>query len=139
MSDIQNKMKDMLKRHEGLKTLPYLDTVGKLTIGYGRNLDDKGLTKDECDYLFNNDYDSAKQFISTRFPAFSKLNEARQEVLINMAFNMRNRIFQFKKMLSAIEQGDFNTAADQMLKSKWALQVGNRAAELAAIMRTGKL
>ena len=50
----------MLKRHEGLRLKPYQDTIGKLTIGYGRNLDDRGISKEEAEYLLRNDISRVK-------------------------------------------------------------------------------
>ena len=41
-------------------------------------------------------------------------------------------------MLAAMEQGDYQTAAKEMLASKWAVQVGRRAVELSKIMQTGE-
>jgi lysozyme len=126
--------------HEGLRLKPYLDTVGVLTIGVGRNLEDKGISESEAMLMLDHDIDDAildVQAVTGR-PTFLKLNGPRRAVLINMAFNLgRTRLRSFKNMLRCVEQGDFEGAAREMLDSKWAVQVGQRAVELADIMRTG--
>lgn len=139
---------DMLYRHEGLRLKPYRDTVGKLTIGVGRNLDDKGITEQEATYLLRHDIDETWNALG-KIPAFKSLSRQRQAALVDMAFNLGIAgLMGFKRMWAALEAGDFETAAAEMLDSKWAKQVGDqppsakhpygqRAWELAQIMRTG--
>jgi len=130
-------IKDMLTRDEGLRQFPYKDTVGKTTIGIGRNLDDVGLTEIEVYFLFFNDLKRVEDQAKT-FPWYAKLNEARQAVILNMIFNLGIRGFTgFVTTLSLIGKGKYAEAADQMLKSKWAGQVGARAQRLAEQMRLG--
>lgn len=129
----------MLTRHEGLRLKPYRDTVGKLTIGVGRNLDDFGLTKEEVLVLLHNDILRTMQEARRVFPWYPRLNAVRQNVVLNMVFNLGlYRFSQFKKTIGAIEGKNWDTAAKEMLDSKWASQVGNRAIELAKMMKTGK-
>lgn len=131
-------LKAQLRRHEGIRYKPYKDTVGKLTIGVGRNLDDKGISEQEAEYLLGNDIEDAC-VEATTIPGFSSLTPIRQCVLVNMTFNMGiYRVKKFKRMIAAIALGDWNEAAEEMLNSRWADQVGRRATELAAQMRTGK-
>lgn len=128
-----------LIRHEGLKPKPYTDTVGKKTIGIGRNLDNVGISKDEAIYLCGNDITHAEQ-IATQYDWYAKLNEARQNVVLNMIFNLgQTRFGGFLNMIGAIAKGDYDVAANHMMSSKWAAQVGKRAEELATQMRTGEL
>ena len=148
-----------LKRHEGLKLMPYRCTEGKLTFGHGRNLEDNPLTKKEKVYLDCPDEDSFPGHKITEIQAgvllindikriedelnrrlfFHRLNEPRQGVLINMAFNLGvSGMMNFKKMIASIMQEDFANARDEMLDSKWANQVPRRANELAEQMLTGK-
>lgn len=124
--------------HEGLKLKPYRDTKGKLTIGVGRNLDDRGITREEALYLLANDINLARQE-ALRIPAYLVLDEARREVLAEMVFNMGlGKVLKFEKMLAAIEAKDYAEAAREMLDSKWAREdVGERAHTLARIMETG--
>lgn len=132
-------LEDMLIRHEGLRLKPYRDSVGKLTIGVGRNLDDVGITEEEARYLLKNDIQKAVAE-AKRFPWYAKLNNPRKQAIIDMIYNLgASRFLGFKKMLAALEAGDYEAAAREMLDSKWAQQVGRRATELAEIMRTGEL
>lgn len=130
---------EMLRRHEGVRHKPYRDSVGKLTIGVGRNLDDVGLSDDEIDYLLQNDIRRARED-ARQLPYFFELNGVRRMVIVNMVFNMGlPTVEQFQAMGAALKRGDYGTAADEMLDSKWARQVGSRADELAEIMRWGYL
>lgn len=134
---------DQLKRDEGLRLTPYKDTVGKLTIGYGRNLDDKGITKAEAEYMLTNDLADASVDLRRALPWTDGLDPIRRGVLVNMVFNMgvgneKKGLLSFKGMLAAIQAGHYETAAIHMLASKWAVQVGDRARRLAQQMREGK-
>ncbi len=134
-----NQLKEMLIRHEDLRLKPYRDTVGKLTIGVGRNLDDFGLTKEEVLVLLHNDILRVLQEVKKAFPWYLRLNAARQNVVLNMVFNLGlYRFLGFKKTIGAIQSKNWDLAAKEMLDSKWANQVGRRAQELAKIMKTGK-
>ncbi len=132
------KLAEQLKNHEGLKLKPYTDTVGKLTLGIGRNLEDKGITEQEALFMLNNDLDYFYSKLCQRIGWMKNLDDARQNVLVNMAFNLGIAgLITFKKTLLACEHGNFKIAATEMLNSKWAEQVGYRANELAEQMRTG--
>ena len=132
---------NQLKRHEGFRSKPYRCTAGKLTIGIGRNLDDKGISEDEAMYMLLVDIqDATNDLIRAKPDVWEKLksDSVRQCVLINMCFNLGiSRLLQFKKMWAAIEAGSYAEAADEMLDSRWATQVGERALELSDMMRTG--
>ena len=131
---------DDLIRHEGFRRKPYRDTVGKLTIGVGRNLDDLGISEDEALFLLNNDITRVRTELVYAFRWFPKLNDVRRDVITNMAFNLGvPRLKRFKNMIRNIENADWVGAADEMLDSKWARQVGRRAKELSARMRMGRL
>lgn len=128
---------DSVKDGEGLRLKPYRCTAGKLSIGYGRNLDDVGITLEEAELLLKNDLEKAEKE-AEKFPVYSKLNQARKDVLIEMLFNMGYaRLSKFKKMFEALEKGDYSEAANQMLDSAWHTQVGKRAERLAYFMRIG--
>ena len=127
-----------LEKHEGLRLKPYRDTVGKLTIGIGRNLDDKGITRDEALFMLRTDIAECLADLKT-FPWFKGLNEVRQRVVLDMRFNLGPKGFRgFVGTLAAIEAGDYAGAATRMLASKWATQVKGRADTLADMMRTGE-
>jgi lysozyme len=131
-------LESQLKRHEGLRLRPYRDTVGKLTIGYGRNLHDVGISQAEAEHLLQNDIDAVEQMLE-RVDGYQSLSPVRQSVIANMCFNLgMTRLQGFRKMWSAIRRADYATAAKEMLLSKWASQVGGRSAELAEMMRSGQ-
>jgi lysozyme len=131
-------LKQQLKRHEGVKYEPYLCTAGKQTIGVGRNLDDLGISEDEAMYLLDNDIKRVEKELEGKVSFISNLSENRKIVLINMAFNLGiNRLMKFENMFSALENQNYQAAADEMLDSRWAKQVGNRANELADMMVVG--
>ena len=112
--------------------------MGKVTIGYGRNLDDKGISKTEASFLLSNDIRETIDEAKFIFPYFENLTENRQYVVCNMLFNLgRSRLTGFKKMFEALEKGNYLEASKEMLDSRWANQVGDRAKELAALMEIG--
>lgn len=132
-------LRSQLERHEGLRLKPYRDTVGKLTIGYGRNLEDVGISRDEADFMLDNDIDQVERQLET-VDEYLALSPTRQTVIANMAFNMGFAgVMGFKNMWSAIVRRNWESAAREMLNSKWARQVGSRAVELSEIMRTGEV
>jgi lysozyme len=129
-------LKDQLILHEGLKLEPYECTAGKLTIGVGRNIEDIGITEDEARYLLDNDILRVCDELDRNLPWWRDLSDARQRVLVDMVFNLGiSRFMQFQNTIAAIESGDYDKAADEMLDSRWADQVGNRAKTLARMMR----
>lgn len=131
-------LRTQLVRHEALRLKPYKDTVGKLTIGVGRNLDDVGITEDEAMELLENDIKSVEQTLTSKVACFGSLDDPRQRVLADMAFNMGTaKLLTFVKFLAAVEARDWERAADEMLDSTWAKQVGKRATELATQLREG--
>lgn len=134
-----NKLVDMLVQHEGMRTKPYEDTVGHLTIGVGRNLDSMGLSHDEIYYMLKNDIRRCEEELTNSFRWFSKLDVVRQHAMINLCFNLGiSRLRKFKRALAAMEAKDFEEAADQFLDSKWAQQVGQRAMEVTYMIRFGE-
>lgn len=131
-------LKLMLIRHEGMRLKPYRDTVGKLTIGIGRNLDDVGISQEEALLMLDQDIARTQKEMFLKIPMTERLDSVRYDVLLSMCFNMgTDKVAAFKKMLDAIIQYDYEEASSQMLNSKWAIQVGDRAKELAQMMRTG--
>ena len=122
---------------EGRRTKPYRDTVGKLSIGVGRNLDDVGVRPDEIALMLENDIAEAER-AARSLVNFDALSDVRKAVVINMAFNMGAAVLsRFVNTLKAINEGRYGDAADGMLASKWAQQVGARAQRLAKQMREG--
>ena len=141
MAGIMNRhlLLQQLQRHEGYSATPYPDTVGKLTIGWGRNLDDRGISEDEAGFMLDNDIDQVVAELE-RMPLFLSLDSIRQVVLANMAYNMGvPTLLEFRRMLGALAERDWNRAAFEMLDSKWARQVGDRAVELSELMISGEV
>ena len=137
---LMNRIKSQLVRHEGLRLKPYRCTAGKLTIGVGRNLDDCGISQKEAYALLDNDIRNCEQHLLEEIPLiYSTLDEVRQSVLLNMCFNLGLKgLLGFNNTLTFIAAGDWERAANGMLASKWAKQVGLRAIELSETMRKGK-
>lgn len=126
------------RKFEGLRLKPYKCPAGKLTIGYGHNLEDNGITKEVAEKLLKSDLQYADIECLSHIPSYARIDEARKFVLLDMCFNMGiSRLLTFKKMLAALQEGYYERAAYEMLNSKWAKQVGRRAKELAEIMKTG--
>jgi lysozyme len=133
-----DRLKRLLTKHEDRRAKPYRDSLGKLTIGIGRNLDDRGLSDAEIDFLFANDIASVQRDLTANLPWVKTLDDTRQCVFADMCFNLGiSRLLGFRNMLAAAQRGDFATAANEMLNSQWAHQVGARATELANLMRLG--
>ncbi len=129
---------DQLILHEGLRLKPYRCTAGKLTIGVGRNLETKGLSEEEALFLLRNDIAEVTERLE-RLGWFVALDPVRQKVLIDMAFNLGVAgLLSFKRMIQALNCYDYDTAADEMINSKWYHQVGERSKRLVQMMRTGE-
>jgi lysozyme len=130
---------DVLVRHEGLRNKPYEDTSGHLTIGVGRNLDTMGLSDDEIYYLLKNDIRRCETELDNSFRWYKDLDQVRQEAMINLCFNLGiTRLRKFKLALRAMEVKDYEDASEEFLDSLWATQVGQRAVEVAEMIKTGE-
>ena len=125
-----------LKRDEGFRSKPYLDTVGKVTIGYGRNLDDVGISEREGRFLLGNDLDVALGELDRNVPWWRAMPDPAQRGLANMCFNLGfPRLNGFRNMLAALEDGRYQDAAVAALDSRWARQEGDRAKRIASLYR----
>jgi lysozyme len=134
----REKLIEELKRDEGEVLTLYKCSAGKNTIGVGRNVDDRGITVEESDFLLNNDIDLCVKELQTTFSWFNNLTNTRKRVLVNMCFNLGlSRLLGFKKFLAAIEKGDWEEAGVQMLDSKWSRQVGARSHRLKDLLLEG--
>jgi lysozyme len=161
------RLDSQLILHEGLKLLPYDDATGKtvkpgehyrgkLTIGIGRNLDgnplsgpeiafighncrEQAITKEQALYLLNNDVNGVCRDLDNNLPWWRSLDEVRGRVLADMCFNMGvTKLLVFKNTLSFVRTGNYGSAADNMKKSLWYSQVGDRGKRLTRMMRTGE-
>ncbi len=152
---------EKLIQHEGLRLEVYEDSLGIATIGIGRNLEDRGITPEELEwmdipnmaivhtmgiteadamYLAQNDVQIVEEELLRSHPCVENLDAVRQLVLVDMAFNMGvPRLSKFKKMWAAIHENNFDEAAKEMLDSRWANQVKSRSTKLAHAMHTGEI
>ena len=131
-------LKDQLVRDEELRLKPYTDSVGKLTIGVGRNLTDKGISFQEAQGLLANDIADATAALQAKLPWTATLDDVRKGALLNMTFNMGiGGLMEFHDFLARMQRGDFSGAAGAMLDSLWARQVGARATRLSIQIQSG--
>ncbi len=156
----RDKLMDKLVAHEGLRLQVYKDTLGIDTIGIGRNLEGRGISEEELDwmdipnmdaiyehgiseadatYLAQNDVQIVEEELLRAHPCVENLDAVRQLVLVDMAFNLGvPRLCKFKKMWAAIHENKFDVAAKEMLDSRWANQVKSRSTKLAHAMHHGE-
>ena len=140
---MRNELTRQLKGDEGVKPQAYTDHLGFWTIGVGRLIDARkpgsGLRPAEITFLLNNDIDDRIDQLSRRLPWFETLDSARQGVLLNMSFQMGvEGLLGFKNTLKLVEQGNYESAAENMLKSLWAKQTPARAKRMSDQMKTGQ-
>ena len=130
------KLKTELIKDEDLRLTPYLCTAGKTTIGVGRNLDDQGLTVEECMYLLKNDIDRNWWDLHSIFDDIVKYPEEVQHVLMNMRHQLGPDGFRgFELMIKAVKKQDWKRAAIEIRNSKlWRIDAPNRAERLARRM-----
>lgn len=128
---------NMTKEFEGFRDLPYFDSKGNLTLGYGRNLKAIRMSQDEGDLFFVNDYNRTIKELSEHTNNWDRLNEVRKMVLIDICFNTGlTKFLKFVKMRTAIECEDFKTAAQEIMSLNLA---DNRKKILSTYMRKGSI
>ena len=136
--DITPTLIEQLIDHEGIELKAYKDTVGKITIGVGRNLDDVGISGEEAMILLKNDIQRIVDQLDEKLDWWRELDAVRQRALISMGFNLGiYGLLKFEKTLNALKNKRWVEASDEMMDSKWASQVGRRAEMLSQIMLTG--
>jgi lysozyme len=134
-----SRLIETLRRQEGVKNTLYKCTSDKWTIGVGRNLEDVGLSDEEIDYLLENDIERTEELLDEYMDWWRDLDSIRQEAMVNFVFNVGIGTAQkFKKAMTALEEQDYDTAADEMMDSNWSKQVGKRAEEVTEMIRTGE-
>ena len=132
------KLKAQIIRHEGFELFPYKCTAGKTSIGAGRNLDDKGISEEEAILMLSNDIKECYADIIVLFLDFVLFPESIQHVLLDMRFQLGGRGFRgFKKMITAVNKGDYKEMIVQMRDSAWYRQVTSRAEHLIKMMKEG--
>jgi lysozyme len=136
-NEMLSKLRKSLIEHENFRNFPYIDTVGKITIGIGYNLTDRGLDDEWINTQYVKDVDYFYKQLYDNFPWFMQLNEDRQIVLVDMCFMGWKKFLGFGKLIQALDKSDYQKAAYEMLDSEWASQVKGRATKLAQGMLTG--
>ena len=160
-----DRMEQQLVLHEGERLKAYLDTEDNWTIFVGYNLDARGVdfleevcgrkftgsfdhltgTHDESRRVLRADIARLQHVIPVHWAPYAQLDEIRQRVVLDMAFNMGFRALGFKQTAAAIVRRDWSTAARELYKSKWARQVGDgpggkydRCERLSNMLLTGQ-
>jgi len=131
------RLRATITRHEGSRLQMYQDSLGIWTIGVGHNIQEKGISPKVMELMLDEDLEEAISELKRSVSFFSKMPQQVQEALVNLSFNMGiPRLMQFKKTLALLREGDFESAADELLDSRYAEQVGRRALEIADMIRT---
>ena len=131
------RLRETITRHEGSRLQMYQDSLGIWTIGVGHNIQEKGISPKVMELMLDEDLEEAISELKRSVSFFSKMPQQVQEALVNLRFNMGiPRLMQFKKTLALLREGDFESAADELLDSRYAEQVGRRALEIADMIRT---
>lgn len=131
---------ELIAKHEGLRLKPYRCTAGHFTIGYGHNLDAKGIDLKIAHMMLHDDIEECKRNAFSTFPkAWNNLNPPRKAVIISMIFTLGHYGFEkFILFIKAINESDFVGASFEMKNSRWYLQARNRVNDLSNIMRSGE-
>lgn len=134
--ELINTIRNQLKIDEGYRKHIYLCDAGERTIGFGRNLDDVGISLKEAEILLDNDIVIAVNAAESAIRNFNELSDNHKAVIVNMIFNIgASRFRLFKRFIEAIERNDFAKAAIEMIDSRWYEQVGARAKRLVEKMK----
>lgn len=138
LPDTVTELEKLLIRHEGVKNTVYRCPAGKLTIGVGRNLEDNGITDEEALGLLRNNIRRCELELDAALGYWRALSPPRQRVLISMGFQLGLKgLLGFKRMLAALEHGEYATAARHLMDSQMARQTPHRAQELARMLEEG--
>lgn len=133
-------LREMLKCEEDYRQFPYRCPAGRLTVGYGRNLEARGVTEFESNFMLSEDMNFYRRQAVEAFAWFNLIDVVRQDVIVAMAFQMGiDGVKEFAKMIEALRFNNYAEASREMLDSKWAReQTPSRASRMAEIMLTGK-
>ena len=136
--EVRARLLPQLELEEGVRLRPYQDTVGKWTIGIGRNLTDIGISMDEAIVLCDTDMTNAITDLEL-YSWYPKLDVVRQTALASMMFNLgAGRFGAFHNMILALESGNMDAAAGEAANSGWYTEVGPRGKRIVAMLRTGQ-
>lgn len=130
----EKELLDQIKEHEGLRLFPYKCPAGKLTIGYGHNLQDNGLTKTACEFILFEDIDEAKKNLYAVFTKkfFETLSNNQKIALIDMMFNLGlSKFLTFKKFIKAVKERNWDKASAEIINSRAYQQNKSRYKKLS--------
>ena len=135
-------MREMLISNEGLALKLYKCTAGITSIGVGRAIQTRGISEDEAMLMLNNDIEICVDALDKRYPWWKRLSEARQEVMVDLMFNLgESRLAKFVQFLQSMETAssaeDYTVAAEHLLDSLYAKQLPGRSKRNAEIIRGG--
>ena len=129
------KLINQLKKHEGFSHTAYKCTADRWTLGYGRNISDKGITEKEAMYLLNNDIQECYDDLLPLFINFKLIQDSIQHVLLDMRFQLGPGGFRgFKKMITAVNNQNQEEMIKQMKDSNWYKQTPGRVEKLIKII-----
>jgi lysozyme len=135
-------IEELLLKEEDFVKHAYQDHLGYWTIGIGRLIDKQkggGISFEEAQYLLRNDIDSKEEELDLRLPWWRELNEARQTVVLAMAFQMGvSGLLKFKGTLRDMRSQNWESAGRGMRSSLWYKQTTARAERMAKVMETGR-
>ena len=144
---MMNELMTRIKLHEGLRLMPYEDSLGKLTIGYGHRMTkvdeityEHGITQGMAEEIFERDFaKAAAQALSiSGGKTWADMGNPRRGVIIEMCFQLgMGGVLKFRRMWDALDKGDYEAAAAEMLDSRWHTQTPKRCKLLANIMKSG--
>ena len=131
-----NDLLESIKKHEGFVEHVYDDSLGIPTIGYGFAIKDLVLDEDIAEDILMRKLERLKRNANSRFRWLEDMPVVVQEVILNMCYQLGvTGVSKFRKAISALQEGDWDEAANEMLDSLWARQTPNRATELSNIVR----
>lgn len=134
-SNLEDDLLAMIEKHEGFEPLPYHDTVGKLTVGFGHNLDNP-MSEHLARLILKEDIKVAIRDLIKIFPELDSFTTNRKYALTDMCFNMGLPTFKrFRKMITAVNREDWDTVAREAENSLWYTQVGNRGKQIVAMLK----
>jgi len=140
------KLRKQLEIDEGVVHEIYLDHLGYPTFGIGHLVRESDpehglptgspISSERCVEAFDSDIETVLSDCNILYPDFEDLPEEAQQIIANMMFNLgRPRLSKFVGMKRGVDAEDWDTAADEMVDSRWYRQVGERAERLVARMR----
>lgn len=132
------KSVELAKKFEGLSLKAYRCPAGVLTIGFGRNIQENGISKEEAELLLRNDLNRVWQEALTLFPEMESWTPNRRLAIIDMMFNLGLTKFRkFVNTIKYIKSGNWDLAAQNASKSLWYTQVGKRSKQIVKMIKEG--